>query len=221
MIALLRTLSELMRGKPLVRGQVFLRPPARSDWRAWAALRAASRAHLEPWEPPWSGDELSRKAFTRRLRAWALRSQTDRGYAFFVFERRGGALVGGVSLDNVRRGNGQRAELGYWVGAPHARRGYMTDALSALLPFAFDSLGLHRLGAAVLEDNAASQRLLEKIGFAREGVARNYLRIGGEWRDHVIYGMLSTDERPQAAAAPARRVSRRRARRFSRQTVAP
>ena len=120
----------------------------------------------------------------------------------------------------MRRGVGQSANLGYWTGAPFARRGFMTDALSGLLPFAFDRLALHRLGAAVLEGNVASNRLLEKVGFTREGLARKYLRIDGEWRDHVLYGMLCTDERP-FAVAPTPAPRRRRARRFSRQPVAP
>ena len=221
MIALLRTLSELMRGKPLVCGQVYLRPPARADWREWAALREASREWLEPWEPSWGRESLSRKAFGRLLRAHAVNSQTDRGYAFFIFERAGDALVGGVSLSHVRRGMGQSASLGYWIGEPHAQRGYMTDALCALLPFAFDGLGLNRLNAAVLENNLASRRLLEKLGFVYEGVARQYLRIDGDWRDHAIYAMVGADERPAAAdAAEAARAFRRRrerrARRFPR-----
>lgn len=221
MIGLLKTLSELMRGRPLVCGQVYLRPPTRGDWREWAALREESRAHLEPWEPSWGRDALTRKAFVRRLRVYGVASQADRGYAFFVFERRGDALVGGASLNQVRRGIGQSATLGYWIGAPFVRRGFMTDALSGLLPFAFDRLALHRLGAAVLEGNVASRRLLEKVGFTREGLARKYLRIDGEWRDHALYGMLCTDERPFAVAQPSPPARRRRARRFSRQPVAP
>lgn len=224
MLALLRTLSELMRGKPLVCRQVLLRPPARSDWREWAELRGASRAWLEPWEPLWAGDELSRRTFMRRLRTHALHSQVDRGYAFLIFERRGGALVGGATVGQVRRGAALSATLGYWIGQPHAGRGYMTDALSGLLPFAFDKLALHRLTAAVAVGNAASRRVLRKVGFTSEGVARKYMQIGGQWRDHEIYGMLSTDDRPTApaeAVEPATRRRRRAPRRFSRQSIAP
>lgn len=222
MLGLLKTLSELMRGKPLVCRQVLLRPPTRSDWREWAELREASRAWLKPWEPAWEGDELSRRTFMRRLRAHALNSQTDRGYAFLIFERRGGALVGGASVGHVRRGAARSATLGYWIGQPHAGRGYMTDALSCLMPFAFDRLALHRLTAAVAMGNAASRRVLEKVGFAAEGVARKYMQIDGEWRDHEIYGMLSTDERPTAVEAVGRAPRRLRARRgFARQPITP
>ena len=163
MIALLKTLSELMRGRPIDSGRVFLRPPARGDWRSWAALREESRAFLEPWEPAWSRDALTRKAFIRRLRAYGMNSQADTGYSFFIFRREDGALLGGVSLSHVRRGISQTASIGYWIGERFANRGYMTEALSGLLPFAFDRLCLHRISASCMPHNLASRAVLEKV----------------------------------------------------------
>jgi ribosomal-protein-alanine N-acetyltransferase len=71
----------------------------------------------------------------------------------------------------------------------------MTAAVRAVVPFVFDSLELHRLEAACLPENTASMRLLERVGFKREGLARRYLRINGDWRDHVLYALLETDSR--------------------------
>ena len=193
MIALLKTLSELMRGRPIDAGRVFLRPPARGDWRSWAALRAESRAFLEPWEPAWSRDALTRKAFMRRLRAYGMNSQADAGYSFFVFRRDDDALLGGVSLSHVRRGISQTASIGYWIGAPFVRKGYMTAAVRALIPFCFNAMRLHRIEAACIPANTASIRLLEKTGFTREGYARGYLCINGIWQDHLLYGRVRED----------------------------
>jgi ribosomal-protein-alanine N-acetyltransferase len=204
MIGLLKSLSDLRRGRPLVSGRIYLRPPARKDWKQWAALRAQSRAFLERWEPLWSGDTLTRKAFLRRLRAYAMNSQADASYSFFIFRAADDVLLGGVSLNHVRRGISQTCSIGYWIGEPYARQGYMTEAVSGLLPFAFDHLRLHRVGAACLPNNEASRGLLEKLGFTEEGYARKYLRINGEWHDHVLYAILSTDPRPQVAPALAR-----------------
>ena len=81
-------------------------------------------------------------------------------------------LVGGLTLANVRRGVAQAGSLGYWMGEPYARRGFMTAAVNALIPFAFGALRLHRLEAACIPSNVASVRLLEKTGFTREGFAR-------------------------------------------------
>ena len=183
------------RGLVLTHGRVRLRPPRPRDWRAWAALRARSRAFLTPWEPTWPEDALERTAFRRRLRHYAEEMRHGRGYTFLVFRAADGVLVGGISLMNVRRGVAQTGTLGYWIGAPYARQGYMSEALLAVLDFAFDRLGLHRVEAASLPHNVASQGLLRKAGFSEEGYAREYLRINGAWQDHVVFAILNHDPR--------------------------
>src|SRR5262245_29735421 len=137
----------------LVRGRgVWLRPPLMSDYAAWAELRAMSRAHLTPWEPQWSSDELGRHAYRQRLRHYAREQREDLGYAFFVFRTGDDALLGGLTLSNVRRGVSQSATLGYWMGLPYVRRGYMSAAVAALLGYGYEELRLHRLEAACLPD---------------------------------------------------------------------
>ncbi len=182
---------------PVIEGKgVFLRVPQMSDWAEWARLRAGSRAFLEPWEPVWPDDDLTRTAFRRRLRRYASEIRTDMGYPFFVFRSADRTLVGGITLNNVRRGVAQAASLGYWMGAAHARHGYMSEALRALVPFTHGTLRLKRIEAACLAHNEASVRLLEKTGFKREGLARQYLCIAGEWQDHLLYARLAADPVP-------------------------
>lgn len=179
---------------PFVRGDgLLLRPPAGSDYVAWATLRAASRAHLVPFEPQWAHDELTRTAYRQRLRRYQRDVKDDTGYAFFIFSEFDGELLGGLTLSNVRRGVTQAAALGYWTGLRHARKGHMRAALSALVPFAFGGLRLHRIEAACLPHNAASIRTLEGAGFRHEGVARNYLKINGTWQDHLLYALSEED----------------------------
>jgi ribosomal-protein-alanine N-acetyltransferase len=182
--------------EPEIRGQwVYLRYPAMADYAPWAELRAVSRPYLTPWEPLWARDELARSGFRRRLRHYQRELRDDQGYAFFVFRAADDVLLGGVTLSNVRRGVAQAASLGYWMGAPYAGRGYMTDAVGAVLPFAFETLKLHRLEAACLPHNVASARVLEKVGFRREGLGRRYLKINGVWQDHDLYALLHDDYR--------------------------
>jgi [ribosomal protein S5]-alanine N-acetyltransferase len=169
---------------------VTLRTPQMTDYSEWAALREASREFLKPWEPTWPADDLSRSAFRRRIRRYAEDLRTDQGYAFLIVRSSDGALVGGLTLANIRRGVAQAASLGYWIGLPHVRRGHMTGAVRALIPFAFATLRLHRLEAACIPTNTASIRLLENIGFVREGYAREYLCINGIWQDHLLYALL-------------------------------
>lgn len=102
-------------------------------------------------------------------------------------------LVGGVTLSHIRRGVTQAATLGYWLGAPFVGRGLMSDALGALLPFAFDVLRLHRVEAAVMPQNAPSLEVLKRLGFTQEGLARRYLKIHGTWQDHLTFALLAED----------------------------
>jgi ribosomal-protein-alanine N-acetyltransferase len=116
--------------------------------------------------------------------------RTDQGYAFLILRDSDGALVGGLTLANIRRGVAQAGSLGYWMGLPFVRHGYMAAAVRAVIPFAFTTLRLHRLEAACIPTNAASIRLLEKTGFVREGYAREYLCINGVWQDHLLFARL-------------------------------
>ncbi len=173
--------------------RVYLRPPCPGDWRAWAELRAASRTFLQPWEPRWADGALTSAAFRRRLRRQARESREDTGYSYFVFLREDDVHVGSVNLSDVQRSVAMSCTLGYWIGAPHARQGLMTEAVGCVLPFAFETLGLNRVEAACLPTNTASERLLRTLGFCQEGFARDYLRINGEWRDHLLFAMPASD----------------------------
>jgi ribosomal-protein-alanine N-acetyltransferase len=172
---------------------VTLRPPHSGDFAEWAALREMSRAFLTPWEPTWPPDDLTRGAFRRRLKRYAEDQRGDLAYAFLIFRSDDNVMVGGLTLANIRRGVAQAGSIGYWVGAPFVRKGYMTAAMRALIPYGFTTLRLHRLEAACIPDNTASIRLLERTGFKREGYARGYLCINGIWQDHLLYARLKDD----------------------------
>jgi ribosomal-protein-alanine N-acetyltransferase len=175
---------------------VFLRPPQVDEWDAWAGVRSESRDYLSPWEPTWPSDALSESAYIRRLRRLTTEWKSDEGYSFHISARDTGQLIGGIGLTQVRRGVAQTATLGYWVGQKFARRGYTTEAVGLIVQFAFQTLRLHRIEAACLPENIASRRVLEKSGFVREGYARQYLMIAGDWRDHLTFALLSHDTRP-------------------------
>jgi [ribosomal protein S5]-alanine N-acetyltransferase len=179
---------------PAITGdEVVLRSPQMSDCAEWVALREASRDFLVPWEPTWPADDLTRAAFRRRIKRYGEDQRCDLAYAFFIFRRQDNVLVGGLTLANIRRGCAQAGSLGYWMGAAYARQGYMTAAVNALIPFAFETLKLHRMEAACIPTNVASIRLLEKTGFKREGFARKYLCIDGNWQDHLLFARLEEE----------------------------
>ncbi len=177
------------------RARIYLRPPRQRDWKIWSGVREESREFLVPWEPTWPYDALTRGSFRRRVRAYAQEMRHGTGYSFLIFRKQDNALLGGATLSNIRRGVAQTASLGYWIGQSYARQGYMSEALSALLDFGFEHLGMHRIEAACLPQNEASKTLLNKLGFSEEGYARQYLRINGSWQDHVLFAILRNDSR--------------------------
>ncbi|SET67133.1 GNAT family N-acetyltransferase [Paracoccus homiensis] len=190
-----------MRRRPvrLETERTVLRLPAHSDYNAWTALRIESREFLTPWEPVWSADHLSRKSFTNRV-YWAARaSKGGTALPLFVL-RRDGVLLGAITLDNIRRGPAQTGTIGYWIGKPFARHGFMGEAIGALVHHAFVELDLSRVEAACLPENVASRGVLEKSGFKYEGVAQSYLQINGRWRNHVLYANLRNDRRGRSEA---------------------
>jgi ribosomal-protein-alanine N-acetyltransferase len=181
-------------GEPVLHGKgLFLRYPEMRDYRQWTLLRGESRDFLAPWEPAWASDELSRSAFRRRLRRYSREIRSDLAYPFLLFRSSDGALLGGCTISNVRRGVTQSAAIGYWIGKPFARQGCMFAALRIVLPFAFGPLGLHRVEAACIPENEASRKLLQKAGFREEGRALRYLQINGQWRDHLLFGLLEDE----------------------------
>lgn len=138
--------------------RLSLRPPAHSDHRAWSSLRRASEDFLVPWEPTWARNHLTRKAFTNRV-YWANRAiASGTAVPLFMFRRDDDALVGAITLDNIRRGPAQSGTLGYWVGETYARRGYMGEAIDAIVHHAFHGLDLSRVEAACLPENTADRK---------------------------------------------------------------
>jgi [ribosomal protein S5]-alanine N-acetyltransferase len=192
-MAFFRTVSFNETMPALAGAGVTLRAPQSGDYAEWSALRESSRDFLVPWEPTWPSDDLTRSAFRRRLKRYAEDQRSDAAYAFLIFRNDDNAMVGGLTLANIRRGVAQAGSIGYWIGAPFAKKGYMTAAVRALVPYSFTALRLHRLEAACIPNNAASIRLLEKTGFTREGYARGYLCINGVWEDHLLYGRVKDD----------------------------
>ncbi|HYD15954.1 MAG TPA: GNAT family protein [Hyphomicrobium sp.] len=172
---------------------VWLRPPLMSDYGPWAELRALSRPHLVPWEPAWPRDDLTKSAYRRRIKHYQREAREDLGYAFLVFESDSDRLIGGLTLSNVRRGVTQSAMLGYWLGVPHVGAGRMTAAVRAALPHAFEPLRLHRVEAAAQPTNVRSIAVLNRAGFTEEGLARRYLKINGQWQDHLLFAILAED----------------------------
>jgi ribosomal-protein-alanine N-acetyltransferase len=180
----------------LVGARVLLRPLRPDDWEGWRDVRRRGRDWLEVWEPrPESGASdpvVDREAFRARCGAWDRQRHFDSAYGFGLFLR-DGRFAGEVSLGSVARGPFQSAYVGYWIDEALAGRGHVPEGVVLVFRYAFDTLQLHRLEAAIVPRNHASRRVVEKLGLRDEGIARGFLQIQGVYEDHVRYA-ITADE---------------------------
>ncbi|NEJ22630.1 GNAT family N-acetyltransferase [Rhizobium leguminosarum] len=188
-----RFLSRQPEAVELENDRYLLRLPRYQDFNQWHRLRAESRKFLEPWEPTWRRDELTEGAYRARVVRGKQEYTSGQAVPLFIFLKGDMTLVGGVTIGYIRRGAAQSCMIGYWMGERHAGQGHMFAALQMVIPYIFSGLELHRIEAACIPDNARSIRLLEKAGFQREGYLRGYLKINGQWHDHVMFSRLATD----------------------------
>ncbi|MGZ2405974.1 GNAT family N-acetyltransferase [Rhizobium ruizarguesonis] len=188
-----RFLSRQPEAVELENDRYLLRLPRYQDFNQWHRLRAESRKFLEPWEPTWRRDELTEGAYRARVVRGKQEYTSGQAVPLFIFLKGDMTLVGGVTIGYIRRGAAQSCMIGYWMGERHAGQGHMFAALQMVIPYIFTGLELHRIEAACIPDNTRSIRLLEKAGFQREGYLRGYLKINGQWHDHVMFSRLATD----------------------------
>lgn len=180
--------------------RVFLRPPAREDQREYLALRRASRKFHAPFEvrPARGQRPLDARAF----RSFLIQGPGTGRERWLVCDKHSGAMLGSITIGTIRGEPWHSAVLGYWIGAEHARQGFMSEALPLALRRVFVQLRIHRVEADVLPENRASKRLLRKCGFVREGLAREFAHVAGRWRDHERWALLAKDfravQRPQS-----------------------
>jgi ribosomal-protein-alanine N-acetyltransferase len=172
-----------------------LRMPRSDDFEQWSTLRQKSQNFLQPWEPEWRKADYKRTSFRQRIKRYQAELKSGKAVSLFVFIEGGETLAGGLTLSNIRRGVAQTCTLGYWMGERHAGKGIMKQAVQLTIPYIFDTLKLHRLEAAAIENNKRSIALLEKCGFVFEGKVRQYLKINGKWQDHRLYALLDDDPR--------------------------
>jgi ribosomal-protein-alanine N-acetyltransferase len=152
-------------------------------------LLQANREFLAPWSPQRSPGHYTLEG-QRRAIADAL-ALHEKGTALPHVILCDGEVVGRVTLSDIVGGVFSSCHLGYWLSESHNGRGLATTAVAEIMRIAFGELGLHRIEAGTVPDNVRSRAVLERNGFVRFGYAPAYLKVGGEWRDHVLYQALS------------------------------
>lgn len=178
-------------------GLVSLRPVRLRDGAAWSVIRIRDERHLAPWEPSLPGAWVARHSPLEWPGRWlALRGSARRGAALPFVISLDGRLAGQVMIGNIVREPLLSAYVGYWCDAAVTGRGVATAAVALAVDHCFGPVGLHRVEATVRPENAASLRVLDKLGFRREGLLRRYLEVDGAWRDHVCLAMTAEEVPP-------------------------
>jgi ribosomal-protein-alanine N-acetyltransferase len=178
----------------LQHGPVTLRPIRMSDRRAWRSTRAQNAQWLARWEatrPP--GDLQHSVTYRQMVRDLRRTAREGRGLPLALLVD--GAFAGQVTVNNIVGGSARFASIGYWIDQRHAGHGYMPTAVALAVDHCWTALGLHRIEIAIRPENAASLRVVEKLGFQEYGYAPRYLHIDGDWRDHRLFA-LTTEEVP-------------------------
>jgi [ribosomal protein S5]-alanine N-acetyltransferase len=165
--------------------RVHLAFPRRADEREVLSLYRRSC----PFHQPWTAPPRTPVQFAHYL----ARCRRSDFIGLLLRRRADDALLGAVELSQIARGAFQSAYLGYHIGAPFARQGYMREGLGLVLDYAFRQLRLHRLEANIQPENVASIALVQTLGFQREGYSPRYLKLGGRWRDHQRWALLAED----------------------------
>ena len=179
--------------KKLIGKKVFLRYPETKDWKEWAELRQKSRKFLQPWEPHWPKNYLTKDFFEQLVNQTHISIKNKTSYIYFIFHRVSKTLVGGINLTNMKNKLYKSITIGYWMGINFAGKGYMQDSIKNVCSFCFDDLKVNRIEAACLPKNIASKMVLIKSGFVIEGYAKKYLEINGKFEDHILLAKLKGD----------------------------
>lgn len=167
---------------------VRLRPMSITDADAWREVRQRNAEWLKRWDataPP--GADTRPRTFGSMIRSLrkAARAGTQLPFAIEV----DGAFVGQISVNNIVRGSAQFASIGYWIDERVANRGITTRGVALVIDYCFNIAGLHRIEIAIRPENAASLRVVDKLGVEFIGLAPRYLHIDGDWRDHLIFAV--------------------------------
>jgi ribosomal-protein-alanine N-acetyltransferase len=170
---------------------ISLRPVRLADAAELARTYRENRVFTAPYDPPRSDSFFTEEGQRAELEQAVAQAAVGARFRYVI--QSGEGIVGMISMSNVVRGPFLSANLGYWVAEQHNGRGVGTRAVALVLEAAFQEHGLHRLEAATLLHNVASQRVLRKNGFQEIGIAPRYLFIGGEWSDHLLFQRLSDD----------------------------
>lgn len=172
--------------------QIRLRPLRYRDVNKWKSLRRENKSWLKEWDatlPPF--EESYPATFFQMVSQTKGDARKKTNFSWAIEYKK--ELVGLVTAGNINFGSSRSCYVGYWIGKNHAGKGIVPVAVALVLDFVFRELKLHRVEIAIRPENAASLRVVEKLGIKFEGLRRSYIHINGDWRDHQVFVVLEDE----------------------------
>lgn len=179
---------------PLATERLILRCPTAEMRAGVLAYRQRNRQHLQPWEPERAPEFYTAQAVADRLSSMQRQIEDQSAVHWLVFAHDGDEVIGDCSVTNIVRGPFQACHLGFSLGSEYQGKGLMHEALAAAISHTFETLELNRIMANYQPNNHRSEKLLCRLGFEREGLAKKYLKINGQWTDHVLTSLINPAE---------------------------
>ncbi len=164
-----------------------------------------NKEHLTPWEPSREAVYFTEYEITLRIKSALLAFKQQSAFHWVILNKTNDQVLGVCNFSNLVRGPMQACHLGYAVAVAHQGTGIMQEALTAAIQYIFEKLQLHRIMANYMPSNKRSAKLLESLGFEREGFAKAYLKIAGEWQDHVLTALVNPKDTLNESHPPLNR----------------
>lgn len=178
----------------LITARLTIRPVRKGEGARMAEYYTRNREFLQPWYPRFRSEDLDGNAWERAIPLIEAERRDNKALRLALFEP-SGQVAGVANLTSISASPGFRATLGYSLAERCQGKGLMREALEAILPAAVERYRLHRVEASYLPRNARSGKLLESLGFRKEGLALDYLLIDGRWEDHTLTAWTNPDWR--------------------------
>jgi ribosomal-protein-alanine N-acetyltransferase len=170
---------------------------AQQDTQAVVQYYQDNRAFLEPFEPVRPKNFYTREFWSQQIEKSLIEFGYDRSLRLFIFKQsEPRRVIGGANFTNFIQGISQSCTMGYSLAESEQGKGYMSETLEVAIPYVFENLNFHRINACYMPHNRRSGNVLKRLGFTIEGYARDYLRINGQWEDHILTSLTNPDWKP-------------------------
>jgi ribosomal-protein-alanine N-acetyltransferase len=173
--------------------KVYINPVHRSEVESLLELETRNKEFFNQYAPNRDSDFYTLEGQVKRLEKMEENREKDLGYSFGIYLNENKELIGTIGFFKLERAPAHKAMVGYSLDKERNGKGYMTEALKLIVDFGFNQIKLHRIEAEVMPHNIASIRILENIGFHKEGIAKKNVMINGKWEDHQVLAIINDD----------------------------